>query len=597
MCGIAGYTGKQEAISKVITSLKRLEHRGYDSCGIAFTKEEVLCVVKTVGGINKLCNELKIDTDKTCPVICIGHTRWATHGKVSVENAHPHVDCANRIAVVHNGIIENYQELKKFLLLNKHNFISATDTEVIPHLIEHFLMEGKTDEQAFFDTIKKIRGSFAVVAIFTHDNRIFFAQKNSSLLVYKNNEGTCLISDPVGLPEEATSVFAVNDGEWGVVSPDHILLYDNKGNERSLKNVSYLKNSNNETQHFFIKEILEQSSVVVSSLRSVISFFERTGNNFFEGINKILITGCGSSYHAALIGRYYFETIALIDTNVELASELSSCRMYNKKNTLVIALSQSGETRDTVSAVKKFDTAETLAITNVENSLLTRLTSHHILMLAGPEISVAATKSFTAQVVCLYVISLIAAFSRRAISAEKKNEMIVDVLKLSGVSEKIFSLASQLKNISKFLKDSHTIFILGRGINYPVALEAALKLKEVSGVHAEGLSSAEMKHGPIALISETTPVFFIAPMDETYEKTLNNIEEIKARGGKTFVITTENNQDIKQICDNVICIPDSKKLSPICSVIPFQLLSYFLALEKNLPVDRPRNLAKTVTVE
>ena len=580
----------------MIESLRQLEHRGYDSCGIAFISNSSLYVVKTVGRITNLIDKLQTKSLHTVSMTCIGHTRWATHGKVSVENAHPHVDCTNRIAVVHNGIIENYQDLKKKFVSN-HKFSSTTDTEIIPHLIEHFLLEGKKIEEAFFYATKVIKGSFAIAAIFAQDHRIFFAQKNSSLLVYKGEEGTCLISDPVGVPEQAGSVIIVNDGEWGIISPDNIQIYDDKGNEKSLATVSYLKNSDNQEQHFLIKEIMEQPRTIVSSLCNVISFFEHCGDTFFEEIEKILIIGCGSSYHAGLIGRHYLETIAFIDSKVEYASEISSYSIHNKKNTLVIALSQSGETRDTVAAIKKLDTARTLAITNVKNSLLTRISSHHILMQAGPEMSVAATKSFTSQVVCLYVISLIAAFSRCVISAEKKNEMIVDILKLSFCLEKIFSLASQLKNISRSLKDSHAIFILGRGIHYPVALEAALKLKEVSYVHAEGLSSAEMKHGPIALISETTPVFFIAPMDETYEKTLNNIEEIKARGGKTFVITTENNQDIKQICDNVIFIPDAKKLSPICSVIPFQLLSYFLAIEKNLPVDRPRNLAKTVTVE
>jgi len=594
MCGIAGFCGKYEAKSRIIGTLKKLEHRGYDSCGVGFTNNSSLQIIKSVGNVSSL--EKKLKGQKISSFTGIGHTRWATHGKVSIENAHPHLDCSKRIAVVHNGIIENYKNIKE-KLRSLHKFSSFTDTEVIPHLIENFMLEGADFENAFFHALKELKGSFAIVAIFKGENRIFFAQKNSSLIVYKSNDGVYLVSDPAGLPDGATEIIPVKDDEWGIISSENIKIFDFSGKEKKFESTTYSSALvHKPNKHFLLKEIMEQPRTVLSALRSTISFFDNCEKNFFENIEKIFLVGCGSSYHAGLIGKYYFETIARIDSKVEYASEVIPDPHSSRKNTLVIALSQSGETRDTITAVRNLKDTKMLAITNAPHSLLARLVTGHIQMDAGLEVSVAATKSFTSQIICLYIISIKMAEVKGIVSREKASELIINVLRISSHIEEIFTLIPAIQDIAISLKNSNSVFILGRGINYPVALEASLKLKEVSGIYAESYPAAEMKHGPIALIKEKTPVFFIAPVDDTYEKILNNIEEIKSRGAKVVVLTTKNN-DINNTCEQTLHIPSGGNLSPVCSIIPFQLLSYFLAIEKGMPVDRPRNLAKTVTVE
>ncbi len=597
MCGIAGYTGKSPAEIQVIEILRKLEHRGYDSAGLAVVSGKEIYVLKATGKISNLEDKLKnceIDSHTG-----IGHTRWATHGSVCIENTHPHLDCKKHIAVVHNGIIENYREIKRKLEQHQHKFQSATDTEVIPHLIEDYIEMGNPVEKAFLKAINRLKGSFAVAAIFANDKRIFFAQKNSTLIIYQGIEDMYLVSDPAGLPECAKDIIPVQDDEWGIISSEGLCLFDVNGKIKKPQTISLNHGFKTEgNQHFLLKEILEQPETIISTLRSSLLFFDTHHKEFFKNVTKILIIGCGSSYYAGLIGKYFFEKIANIPAVVEYASEIWHFTDSIEKTAMSIALSQSGETRDTISAIKKMKNARILAITNVPGSLITRIVPDHILLCAGPEISVAATKSFTSQIVCLYMVSLKVAYEKKLLSLEKTNEMIVEILKLSHFIEKLFPLIKPiLQDISRSIKDAVSIFVLGRGISYPVALEGALKLKEVSGVHAEGLPAAEMKHGPISLIKEKTPVFFIAPEDETYQKSMNNIEEIKSRGGRTIVITTESNSEMKKIVDEVIYVPDAGYLSPICCIIPFQFLSYFLALEKGMPVDRPRNLAKTVTVE
>ncbi|MCM8759024.1 MAG: glutamine--fructose-6-phosphate transaminase (isomerizing) [Candidatus Omnitrophica bacterium] len=592
MCGIAGYTGKKLAAQVIIAALKKLEHRGYDSCGVCFVNEKKLQVIKTIGKIHTL--EQKIHSLNNKSTTAIGHTRWATHGKVSIENTHPHTDCTNRIAVVHNGIIENFREVKR--LLTNHKFCSETDTEVIPHLIESYIEQGKNNKDAFFMAIQQLKGSFAIAAVFSDEDKIYFSQKHSSLIIYRSNNETYLVSDPLGLPDQATTIIQVNDGEWGIISSDEICLFDSNGKEKKPEVFTLNREISNLPDHFFLKEILQQPQVILSSIRNTI-FFLDIENRIFNGVEKILLTGCGTSYHAALIGKYYFEKIARIDSHVEYASELAHHPELFQRNTMVIALSQSGETRDTVAAVKKMANKKILAITNVEGSLLSRLTPYKILMGAGPEISVAATKSFIAQLICLYILSFRIAAEKNLLSFSEIDRIIVNIVRTSHLLEKFLQRRESLKNLAESLVDFNNFFILGRGVSYPVALEAALKFKEVAYVHAEGLCAAEMKHGPLALISENTPVFFIAPEDNTFDKNLNNIEEIKSRGGRVIAITSEGINSIEKIAKDIVFVPFAEDLSPIFSIVPFQLLSYFLAVRKNLPVDRPRNLAKTVTVE
>ncbi|HPP67004.1 MAG TPA: glutamine--fructose-6-phosphate transaminase (isomerizing), partial [bacterium] len=410
MCGIAGYSGNKSAELQIIQTLKKLEHRGYDSAGIALLNKNSIYIVKAVGKINAL--EEKLHSHQIDSHLGIGHTRWATHGKVCIENTHPHQDCKKCIAVVHNGIIENYRQIKK-KLESQHKFQSATDTEVIPHLIEHFLQETNSIEEAFLKTIKSLTGSFAIAMIYKNDNRIFFAQKNSTLIIYQDAEETYLVSDPAGLPEKAKDIIPVQDDEWGMISNGTICLFDITGKIKKPRSIVFNQNIKNENaQHFFLKEIFQQPETIISTLRSSLSFFDTTGKNIFKDIDKILFIGCGSSYYAGLIGKYFFEEIAKIPSAVEYASEISCLLNSNGKNTLVIALSQSGETRDTISAVKKIQESRILAITNVANSLITRIVPYHILLHVGPEISVAATKSFTGQIICLYVASLKLAYEK-----------------------------------------------------------------------------------------------------------------------------------------------------------------------------------------
>ncbi|MCM8788577.1 MAG: glutamine--fructose-6-phosphate transaminase (isomerizing) [Candidatus Omnitrophica bacterium] len=591
MCGIAGYSGKKQAGPVIIEILKNLEHRGYDSCGVTFVGIDGLHVIKAIGKINNL--EEKLVQHSIDAKTGIGHTRWATHGKVCIENAHPHLDCKKHIAVVHNGIIENFREIKKSLI--SHKFLSSTDTEVIPHLIEFYLHQGKNNKEAFFLAIRQLKGSFAIATVFSGEEKIYFARMQSNLIIYKSTDEAYLVSDPIGLPWHAATAILVNDKEWGIVSANELRLFNINGEERKPRAFSFQKEPRTTAQHFFLKEILQQPSVMLSSIKNTLSFLE-SEKNFFKGIEKIVLTGCGSSYHAALIGKYYLETISGTDARAEYPSQLIFHPDITKKNTLFIALSQSGETRDTIAVVEKIRT-KTLVITNVEGSLMTRLTPYNIFMGAGPELSVAATKSFTAQILCLYMLSLKIAVEKNLLSFSEMNKLIVDVMRTCCPIEKFLQKKESIKNLADTLASLNDFFILGRGISYPVALEAALKLKEVAYVHAEGLYASEMKHGPLALVSENTPVFFIAPEDKTFEKILNNIEEIESRGGKAIVITDKGCEKISKITENIIYVPSASALSPVSSIIPFQLLSYFLALKKGLPVDRPRNLAKTVTVE
>ena len=591
MCGIAGYSGRKKASPILIEILRNLEHRGYDSCGVAFVNAKRLNVVKATGKISKL--EEKLDQQNIDAKTAIGHTRWATHGKVCIENAHPHLDCNKRIAVVHNGIIENFREIKKNLI--SHKFLSSTDTEVIPHLIEFYLRQGKNNKEAFFLAIRQLKGSFAIATVFAGEEKIYFARTHMNLVIYKSETEAYLASDAIGLPPDASTAIQINDEEWGIVSTNELCLFDMNGKERTPEAFYLRRGVRITAQHFYLKEILQQPSTMLSTIRNTLSFFE-SEKKFFSGVEKIVLTGCGSSCHAALIGKYYLETISEMDARVEYPSQLVHHPGIIKKNTLIIALSQSGETRDTIAAVEKIRT-KTLVITNVEGSLLTRLTPYNIFMGAGPELSVAATKTFIAQILCLYILSLKIAVDKNLISFSEMNKIFVDIIRYSCLVEKFLQQNLSIENLAKTLVDSNDFFILGRGISYPVALEAALKLKEVAYVHAEGLCASEMKHGPLALISENTPVFFIAPEDKTFEKILNNIEETRSRGGRTIVITNKSCEKITRIAENVIYVPFLSSLSPVSSIIPFQLLSYFLALKKGLPVDRPRNLAKTVTVE
>jgi glucosamine--fructose-6-phosphate aminotransferase (isomerizing) len=605
MCGIAGYSGRKNACEEIIRILKRLEHRGYDSAGIALGGNR-LTLVKSVGKIEQL--ERRISPDMKART-GIGHTRWATHGRISEENAHPHTDCHTSIAVVHNGIIENYRTLKK--RLSGHTFKSETDTEIIPHLIEEFINAGDSPEFAFQRAVEMLDGSFAVAAICRLEpDRIYFAQKNCTLVCGIGEHGVFISSDPAGLPSEITEMFIIDDGQRGFADKNSFSLFDRASHKISPHLVKKPFSSSGAVSysgHYMLKEICEQPDAVIAAASDKISFHCRTVS--FAGIPKttaqslrrIVMFGCGSSYYAGMVGRQLIESIAGIPARVEYASEFRYCSPVVEPNTLFVALTQSGETRDTLAALELIShkALATVCLTNVPGSTVTRKTDISIFLNAGPERSVAATKSFTCQIVVLYLLALYLGYIRQFISLQDIQKSLDYVYILADRIREICQSTAIIEQMAARYACVQNTFFLGRGLNYPVALEGALKLKEVGYIHAEGLPAAEMKHGPIALIDEDMPVFFIAPTDATYPKILGNIQEVRSRKGNPIIITSHGNREILEIADNIIWLPESPcpQLMPALSVIPLQLMAYFVAIKKGLSVDKPRNLAKTVTVE
>lgn len=610
MCGIVGYIGENKATPILIEGLKRLEYRGYDSAGISVINENGgVKTVKKIGRIENL--EKNIAQDNEIDGFCgIAHTRWATHGIVNELNAHPHFDCAKNIFLVHNGIIENYSELKEKLIKEGHKFVSQTDTEVVAHLIEKFF-DGNL-EMAVIQTLKNIKGTYGLAVISKKDpNKIVVAKNSSPLIVGLGENEFIVASDASAILSYTKQVIYLNDGEIAVINRDKIsftdLNYEKISKKSEILEGDFEKNQKGKFPHYMLKEIFEQSESLKKSMAgrlikkeglAKLGGLENVENKLRE-IERIIIIGCGSAYLAGLVGEYMFEEYVGISTEVELASEFRYRKPVFNKNTAILCISQSGETADTLAALQeaKRKGILTLGIVNSVGSSIARETDAGVYNHIGPEIGVASTKAFISQ---LCVLSLFTLFlgRQRQMSLVIGQRIIKELEKLPILINKILQQAPEIKKMARKYHQSKNFFFLGRKYNYPIALEGALKLKEVSYIHAEGYGAGEMKHGPIALVDKNFPTFGIAPTDSVYEKTISNLEEIKARKGPIVAIATEGNKKIKKITNNVVYIPKTlEMLTPILSVIPLQLFAYYCAVFNGRDVDKPRNLAKSVTVE
>ena len=613
MCGIVGYVGTKEAYPIVVKGLKRLEYRGYDSSGVCIGNRDGNTVLKEKGKVSDL--EAYAAQRDTSGSIAIGHTRWATHGVPNQINAHPHVSGDGKLSLIHNGIIENYDSIKKALINKGHTFQSDTDTEVLVHLIE----EIKNHEQvSLFEAIRlalnEVVGAYAIIVMEQGVNNEFIAARKGSPLVIGVGEGEYFVaSDASPIVEYTRNVVYLEDGEIAIINKDADLEIRTITNVCKTPFIQELELSLEAIEKggfssFMLKEIFEQPRSVVDTLRGRIN--PKTKEITLGGIldyeqkiinaDRIIIVACGTSWHAGLIGEYLFEDLARISVEVEYASEFRYRNPVINENDVVLAISQSGETADSLAALElaKEKGATLLGICNVVGSSIPRLTDAGSYTHAGPEIGVASTKAFTTQIVVLTLMAIKIAYKKGAITLSKHNEIVAELEIIPNKIEKILKKNDQIEKIALEFKDATNFLYLGRGYNFPVALEGALKLKEISYIHAEGYPAAEMKHGPIALIDDDMPIVVIATKKGNYDKVLSNIQEVKARGGRLISIVTEGDTTVKELSDFCIEVPDSfDGLSPLLTNIPLQLLSYHIALMRGCNVDMPRNLAKSVTVE
>ncbi len=614
MCGIVGYIGWREAAPLLLKGLKRLEYRGYDSAGVALLNESLL-VMKQKGSVSGLEAATEgLSAEMKAATVGIGHTRWATHGEPSDINAHPHQNTVGDIAVIHNGIIENYSVLKQELISQDYKFSSDTDSEVLVHLIDRiWKSDSSLDlESATRNALRHVDGAYGICVISSREpDKIIVARKGSPLVIGIGTGEYFIASDAAPIVEHTNKVVYLSDGELAVVKKDSYVVktIDNIEQEKIVTELDFSleKIEKGGFEHFMLKEIFEQPAVMHDVMRGRVRLEE--GRICLGGIEdyldrlkhakRIVICACGTSWHAALIGEYLIEEFARIPVEVDYASEFRYRNPIVGVDDVVILISQSGETADTLAALRtaKEKGALVMGICNVVGSTIARETLCGMYTHAGPEVGVASTKAFTAQVIMLYMLAL--ALSRgRTLS---QDEITINLRELSRLPEKasrILELDSQIKDIAESFKDARNALYLGRGYNFPVALEGALKLKEISYIHAEGYPAAEMKHGPIALIDRDMPVIFIATRDSTYAKILSNIEEVRSRKGRVIAIANEGDQEVSRLAEHVIYIPQSSgPITPLLTVIPLQLLAYHIATLRGCNVDRPRNLAKSVTVE
>jgi glucosamine--fructose-6-phosphate aminotransferase (isomerizing) len=609
MCGIVGYIGPKTATPLLIEGLKRLEYRGYDSAGIATMNGAGLESRKAKGKISML--EAVVEGSPVHGTIGIAHTRWATHGAPNECNAHPHHDCTGTIAVVHNGIIENYGALRQMLIQQGHKFESETDTEVLAHLIEA-AMDDDPLEDAVIDALHLVEGTYGIAVISSRDpDKIVAARKGSPLLLGLGENEFYVASDVAAILQHTRQVVYLDDGEMGVLTRNGYEVLDLNA-RRVRKGVSRIDWDLDQIEkggfdHFMLKEIFEQPQTIQNTMRGRLvvdeGFSKLGGLNLTRqqmlDLDRIIITACGTSWHSGIIGELYIEELARIPVEVEYASEFRYRNPIVTKNTLCVVISQSGETADTLAAMReaKRRGARTLGLVNVVGSTMAREDDGGIYLHAGPEIGVASTKAFTSQVIALALLTLKLA-RLREMSVVKGRQIAQAMLALPEQIQSILDRASEIEEIAEQFKNATNFLYLGRGYNFPVALEGALKLKEISYIHAEGYPAAEMKHGPIALIDENMPVVFVAPHDSVFDKIVSNIQEVKARGGKVIAITSQQEPVLEKLIDYEIRIPQTEDmLYPILSVIPLQLLAYYVAVKRGLNVDQPRNLAKSVTVE
>ncbi len=612
MCGIVGYIGPQQAYPYLISGLKRLEYRGYDSAGVALINEGIN-VYKTKGKVSELESFVK---DKNIEgTVGIAHTRWATHGEPNNINAHPHLSNSKNLALIHNGIIENYHILKQKLQDIGIQFNSDTDSEVLVQFIEYLLEHENIDLiKAVQLALSQVIGAYAIVIISRNNPDTIIAARKSSPLVIGIGEGEYfLASDASPIVEHTRKVVYLNDEEIAVIRSGEELLITTISDQKKLPFIEKLELDLNALEkggfdHFMLKEIFEQPKSIRDSIRgrvnAELNIISMAGIIDFESrflrAERIIFTAAGTSWHAALVGEYLFEELARIPVEVEYASEFRYRNPIISEKDVVIAISQSGETADTLAAMQlaKQKGALIYAICNVVGSTIARTADAGSYTHAGPEIGVASTKAFTSQVTVLVLMALLLAKKKGTISNTRFQQLLVELDRIPAKVEEAIEFSDQIKNLSKVFTYARNFLYLGRGINFPVALEGALKLKEISYIHAEGYPAAEMKHGPIALIDKKMPVVVVAPDSETYEKVVSNIQEIKARKGKVIAIVTKGDVTVSSLADYVIEIPQTDELlSPLLSVIPLQLLSYYIAVMRDCEIDQPRNLAKSVTVE
>jgi glucosamine--fructose-6-phosphate aminotransferase (isomerizing) len=608
MCGIVGYVGKKKAVPILMEGLRRLEYRGYDSAGLAILEKGGLIFEKTAGKVNALDNLVKgRDFEST---IGIAHTRWATHGEPTNVNAHPHLDCKQKIAVVHNGIIENFRSLKELLERKGHKFTTDTDTEVLAHLIEEYY-EGDLCEATRL-ALSQVEGTYGIAVLSKDSPEEIVAARHGSPLVIGRGQGENFVaSDVSAILRHTNQVVYLEDKEIALVNKEKfsISTIDKVEVTPQVQEISWNLDQieRGGFAHFMLKEIFEQSTTLQNAMRGRLNPEEGTirlnGLNLqyeeLHHIDRIIFSACGTSWHAALIGEYIVEEYASIPVEVEYASEFRYRSPIINDGTMVFVISQSGETADTLAAMReaKRKGATVLGICNVVGSTIARETDGGVYIHAGPEIGVASTKAFTSQITVLALLSVLLGRMRN-MSVERGKDIIDELQKIPKNVEKILDRNDDIKEIASQYYKKNNFLYLGRGINFPVALEGALKLKEISYIHAEGYPAAEMKHGPIALIDENMPVVVIALRDSVYEKVLSNIEELKARQGKIIALATEGDEEIKRKVDHVIYIPETvEQLTPLLSIIPLQLLAYHIAVMRGCDVDQPRNLAKSVTVE
>ncbi|HWR00063.1 MAG TPA: glutamine--fructose-6-phosphate transaminase (isomerizing) [Candidatus Methylomirabilis sp.] len=609
MCGIVGYVGTRDALPVLLDGLKRLEYRGYDSAGVAVVHDG-LQIVRSPGRVAAL--EEKMESALLSGATGIAHTRWATHGPPVEKNAHPHADCANRIAVVHNGIIENYAELRSELERDGHAFRSDTDTEVLAHLIEREQAAGRSFADAVAESLPRVRGTFGIAVVCAEEPGVVITARLGSPIVLGVGRGeTFVASDPSAILGHTRQVVYLDDGEMAVLRPDgyDVTLLDRRPVAKNVEEIEWTDEAAQKQghPHFMLKEMLEQPEVIRNTTRGRLSAEDglvvlgglRDVADRLRDTDRIIVTGCGSAYYAGLIGEYMLEEYAGIPVEVELASEFRYRKPVINARTAVLAVSQSGETADTLAAIReaKSKGALTLGIVNAVGSTIARETDAGVYNHAGPEMGVASTKAFVSQVTVFALLALLLG-RQRAMSPETGKQIAEEIARLPELVAYILERREDIRRIAEKYATSTDFLYLGRKYCAPVAYEGALKLKEISYIHAEGYAAGEMKHGPIALIDPSFPSVVLCMQDSVYEKTRSNIEEIRARRGPVIAVTTEGNSGIRRLVDDVIEIPKTlEMLTPILAVVPLQMFAYFVAVSKGYDPDKPRNLAKSVTVE
>lgn len=610
MCGIVGYIGSKDSAPILIDGLKRLEYRGYDSAGVAIVEDGKIKVVRRAGFLSELSDALEKNAPKGS--LGIGHTRWATHGSPIEKNAHPHLDCRGKIAVVHNGIIENFLCLREKLESEGHTFSSDTDTETIAHLIENH--DQGDLEQAVREALKEVEGSFAVAVISTdYPDIIVAARKDSPLIVGLGKNEYYIASDIPAILNHTKHILVIEDNEIISLSKNsyHLTTLDNKEVKRDVIEVKWDAKAAEKSgyEDFMLKEIHEQPAVIRETMRGRFYGGElmldelKLTNEDIKVIDKVFVVACGTSYHAGLVAKYAIESWTRIPVEIDIASEFRYREPVLDEKTMMIAVSQSGETADTLAAVRyaREQQAKVMAITNVVGSTLSREADGVLYTHAGPEIGVAATKTMIAQMIALYLLTLYLAGVRESLAVEDRASILSEMKYLDEALERILTDEQEMRAIKRYAEKHYqqTDFLfIGRGVGFPVALEGALKLKEISYIHAEGYAAGELKHGPIALIDKGVPVVAVATEGHVYDKIISNIQEVKARGADVLAVASEEDKEIKKHADDVLYVPrTSEILSAVPAIVPLQLIAYYIAKKRGCNVDQPRNLAKSVTVE